>query len=53
MRGALGELGLPDDVRAERLAPEQFAELARLIGSESLRSLRGRQGGEGTRRRRA
>ena len=28
VRAALRELGLPDDVRAERLAPAQFTELA-------------------------
>jgi 16S rRNA (adenine1518-N6/adenine1519-N6)-dimethyltransferase len=31
-RAALIAMGLPDDVRAERLTPEQFAELAERIG---------------------
>jgi len=31
-RAALGELGLPADVRAERLAPEQFRALAEALG---------------------
>jgi 16S rRNA (adenine1518-N6/adenine1519-N6)-dimethyltransferase len=30
-RGALREMGLPEDVRAERLGPEQFAELAERV----------------------
>jgi 16S rRNA (adenine1518-N6/adenine1519-N6)-dimethyltransferase len=30
-RAALLEMGLPEDARAERLAPEQFAELARRL----------------------
>jgi 16S rRNA (adenine1518-N6/adenine1519-N6)-dimethyltransferase len=32
VRAALFELGHPVDVRAERLAPEEFRELARLLG---------------------
>ena len=28
VRAALVEMGLPADVRAERLSPQQFAELA-------------------------
>jgi 16S rRNA (adenine1518-N6/adenine1519-N6)-dimethyltransferase len=31
VRAALGELGHPPDARAERLAPEEFRELARLL----------------------
>jgi 16S rRNA (adenine1518-N6/adenine1519-N6)-dimethyltransferase len=32
---ALRELGLPDDIRAERLSPEQFVALARALGPPS------------------
>jgi len=32
---ALRELGLPEDVRAERLSPEQFAALARALAPDS------------------
>ena len=32
VRDALSSLGLPTDVRAERLAPEQFRALSRLLG---------------------
>jgi 16S rRNA (adenine1518-N6/adenine1519-N6)-dimethyltransferase len=32
LRGALADLGLPADVRAERLSPEEFRELARELG---------------------
>jgi 16S rRNA (adenine1518-N6/adenine1519-N6)-dimethyltransferase len=35
-RAALEELGHPPDARAERLAPREFAELARLLGHERL-----------------
>ena len=42
-RGALGELDLPADARAERLSPTEFARLAELIGSERLESLRARR----------
>jgi 16S rRNA (adenine1518-N6/adenine1519-N6)-dimethyltransferase len=31
-RGALGELGLPEDARAEALGPEEFAALAAKLG---------------------
>ncbi len=33
-RAALVEMGLPDDVRAERLSPEQFLELDRRLNGE-------------------
>jgi 16S rRNA (adenine1518-N6/adenine1519-N6)-dimethyltransferase len=33
VRAALAELGHPPDVRAERLSPQDFMELARLLGS--------------------
>lgn len=41
-RAALERLGLPPDARAERLSPDQFAELADAIGGERLERLRGR-----------
>ena len=34
VRGALERMGLPADVRAERLSPAQFAELAAALGAE-------------------
>lgn len=43
-RLALEELGLPTDARAERLAPDQFAQLADLIGIAPLASLKARRG---------
>jgi 16S rRNA (adenine1518-N6/adenine1519-N6)-dimethyltransferase len=42
-RGALEQLGLPADARAERLAPEQFAELADAIGHDLLDGLQARR----------
>jgi 16S rRNA (adenine1518-N6/adenine1519-N6)-dimethyltransferase len=42
-RAALVEIGLPADARAERLAPDDFARLAELIGSEPLESLKARR----------
>jgi 16S rRNA (adenine1518-N6/adenine1519-N6)-dimethyltransferase len=42
-RAALAEIGLPADARAERLAPEDFARLADLIGHERLAQLRARR----------
>jgi 16S rRNA (adenine1518-N6/adenine1519-N6)-dimethyltransferase len=42
-RAALGELGLPTDARAERLAPDQFARLAELIGAGLLEPLKARR----------
>ncbi|MBA2792363.1 MAG: ribosomal RNA small subunit methyltransferase A [Thermoleophilaceae bacterium] len=39
-RAALGELGHPLDARAERLAPAEFAALAKLIGPGALEALR-------------
>ena len=42
VREALVELGHPADARAERLAPEDWAQLAEAIGSERLASLRPR-----------
>jgi 16S rRNA (adenine1518-N6/adenine1519-N6)-dimethyltransferase len=42
-RAALVELGLPADARAERLTPEQFAELAEGIGAELLEPLKARR----------
>jgi len=43
-RVALGKLGLTVDVRAERLTPRQFAELAEAIGPELLDPLEARRG---------
>jgi len=42
-RAALAELGLPEDARAERLTPAQFAQLAELIGDALLEPLRARR----------
>lgn len=39
-RAALGELGHPEDARAERLSPGDFDRLADLIGRDRLRGLR-------------
>ena len=44
VRGALEELGHPGDVRAERLAPEDFGRLADMLGRDLSSSL-GRAGG--------
>jgi 16S rRNA (adenine1518-N6/adenine1519-N6)-dimethyltransferase len=41
-RAALEELGHPPDTRAERLAPEEWAQLANAIGPERLAGLRPR-----------
>ena len=38
-RAALARLGHPQDARAERLSPGDFAELARLLGPDRLASL--------------
>jgi 16S rRNA (adenine1518-N6/adenine1519-N6)-dimethyltransferase len=43
-RAALEEMGLAPDARAERLAPEDFARLAELVGHQRLESLRARRG---------
>lgn len=43
-RTALEMLGLPADSRAERLTPDQFAQLAASIGVAPLASLRARRG---------
>ena len=43
-RGALEQLGLPPDARAERLTPAEFARLADLIGAELLAPLKARRG---------
>ncbi len=42
-RAGLEGLGLPTDARAERLTPEQFAELAGAIGTELLEPLKARR----------
>jgi 16S rRNA (adenine1518-N6/adenine1519-N6)-dimethyltransferase len=42
-RAALEGMGLPIDARAERLTPEQFAELADAIGIELLEPLKARR----------
>jgi 16S rRNA (adenine1518-N6/adenine1519-N6)-dimethyltransferase len=42
-RAALAELGLPEDARAERLGPQDFARLAGLIGREQLEPLKARR----------
>jgi len=42
-RAALESLGLPADARAERLAPEQFAQLADTIGHHLLDQLHARR----------
>jgi 16S rRNA (adenine1518-N6/adenine1519-N6)-dimethyltransferase len=41
-RAALAEIGLPEDARAERLAPEEWRRLAKAIGHELLAPLRPR-----------
>jgi hypothetical protein len=33
VRGALASMGLPLDVRAERLSPEQFSALGSILGA--------------------
>lgn len=43
-RAALEQLGLPADARAERLAPDEFARLAELLGDDRLGALRARRG---------
>jgi len=42
VRAALGELGQPPDVRAERLAPGDWVRLAELLGAERVAGLRPR-----------
>ena len=37
MLEALAAIGLPQDVRAERVSPEQFRELGRLLGGGERR----------------
>jgi 16S rRNA (adenine1518-N6/adenine1519-N6)-dimethyltransferase len=41
-RAALERIGQPADARAERLAPDEFAELAELLGHDRLARLAGR-----------
>jgi 16S rRNA (adenine1518-N6/adenine1519-N6)-dimethyltransferase len=41
-RAALAQIGHPPDARAERLAPEEWARLGALLGSERLAGLRPR-----------
>jgi 16S rRNA (adenine1518-N6/adenine1519-N6)-dimethyltransferase len=43
VRAALEQIGLPADARAERLAPDDFARLAQLIGHERLDLLKARR----------
>ena len=45
VRAALAELGHPEDARAERLSPRDFARLADVLGHDELAALRPSGGG--------